>query len=206
MANERKIVKKVDNCVLYSDGTIRVDNVRASYPFIGKARAGENDDGKETSKFGIACMLPKSTHTAAKNLIKEHITALITEAKAKVPTDKWFLINGDDKEQEEYADHFILSTSESKRPSARHRDGSSMTPDEAADIIYGGCYVNVLIRPWYFAGKGANGKTYPKRICCGIVAVQFVRDGEPFGDGRVSDEGVFGAIDGDDDDNNDDGL
>ncbi len=151
-----------------------------------------------TKKFGVQGMLPKKTHVAAKDLIKEVIQKLCKDNDAKVATDKWFLANGDDKEQEEYAGYFIISTSETKRPTARKRDGSVMSPEEADESFYGGCWGNLLIRPWYFNGKAKNGKSYPKRVCAGIVSAQFVRDDEPFGEGRIDDEGVFDEVEGDD--------
>jgi hypothetical protein len=196
---ERTIVKKVENAVLYSDGTIRLDNVRLSFPHIGTPQENENDDGKKTFKYGVAGMLPKKTHIAAKDLCKEVIQKLMKDNDAKVATDKWFLANGDDKEQPEYAEHFIVATSESRRPTARKRNGEVMTPQEADDAFYGGCWGNLLIRPWYFNGKAkGSSKSYPKRVCCGIVAVQFLRDDDAFGEGRVTDEGVFDAAADDD--------
>ena len=36
---ERTIVKKVKNAVLYSDGTLRVTDIRISYPHLDKKRA-----------------------------------------------------------------------------------------------------------------------------------------------------------------------
>lgn len=197
---ERTIVKKVQNAVLYSDGTIRIDGVRCSYPHIGSPQENENDDGKKTLKYGVTGMLPKKTHVAAKDLCKEVINKLMKDNDAKVATDKWFLSNGDDKEQAEYADHFIVATSESRRPTARKRNGEVMTAEEADDAFYGGCWANILIRPWYFNGKAKGStKTYPKRICCGIVAVQFVRDDDAFGEGRVTDDGVFDEVSDDGD-------
>lgn len=196
----REIVKKVENAILYNDGTIRIDNVRLSFPHLAQPQENENDNGQTTKKFGVVGMLPKSTHGAAKDLIKQVIEKLISDNEAKVAKENWFLKNGDDKEQEEYAGHFIINTSESRRPAVRDRKGNLLEVDEIEQMFYGGCWGNLLIRPWYFNGKAKNSsKTYPKRISCGIVAVQFVRDDESFGQGRISDEGVFGAIgDGDD--------
>lgn len=203
---ERTVVKKVQDATLFSDGTIRLDNVRLSFPHIGEPQENENDDGKKQLKFGVVAMLPKKTHSAAKDLVKSVILKIIEDEETKVAVDKWFLTNGDDKEQEEYAGHFIISANETKRPTARKRNGEVMTPEEAEETFYGGCWGNVFIRPWYFNGKAKNGKTYPKRICAGLVAVQFVRDDEPFGEGRISDDGVFDQVEGDDGFSDDDGL
>lgn len=201
---QREVVTKVSNAVLYSDGTIRIDNVRASYPHLDKAFAGKNDKGEDTAaKFGIVGMLPKKTHTAAKELIKKVIQDIMKENDTKVSTDKWFLRDGDNHEQETYDDHWIVSARESRRPSVRDRKGTPLSEKEVADTIYGGCYVNILLRPWYQDGVKV-GKGYGKRINAGLVAVQFVRDGEAFGEGRIDDEGVFETVDDDDNGFNDD--
>jgi hypothetical protein len=196
---ERTIVKKVQNAILFSDGAIRIDNVRASYPHLDVPFESEGDDGKKKSQFTIDGMMPKDTHTAAKDLVKQVILDLIQKNDAKVPTDKWFLKNGDDSEKPEYEGMFIVKAAEKRRPSCRNRDGSQMTERQIADVIYGGCWVSVFIRPWYFNGKAANGKTYPKRILANLLAVQFVRNDDPFGEGRIDDEGVFDPVEGGDD-------
>jgi hypothetical protein len=188
MANERTVVKKVENAVLYSDGTIRIDNVRASYPHL--AEKFVDKDGT-VGKFGVVGLLPKDTHTAAKNLIKEQILKVIKDGGGdKVALDKWFLRDGDNGDKEEEAGNYVVKSSESKRPTCRKRNGEVMTVDEVESTIYGGCYVNILIRPWYQDGVKV-GKGFGKRVNAGIVAVQFNRDGEPFGDGRITDDGVW---------------
>jgi hypothetical protein len=197
---ERTVVKKVPNAVLYSDGCIRIDNVRASYPHLDAPWAGKNDDGddkKKKAKYGIVGLLPKDTHKQAKDLVKEAILHMLAENETKVSTDKWFLTDGDKGEKVEEEGHFKISARETKRPTCRNRDKTILDKDEVAEVIYGGCYVNILIRPWYQDGvKVAKG--YGKRINAGLVAVQFVRDGEPFGEGGIDDEGVFDDFEDDD--------
>lgn len=203
---ERSVVTKVTNAILYSDGTIKLENVRLSFPHIGTPQEQKNDAGEVEKSFGLVAMLPKKTHAAAKDLIKKTIQKISSDNDAKVATDKWFLADGDDKEREEYEGMFIVSASNRRnRPSARKRDGSVMTPAEADDMFYGGCWANVLIRPWYFNGKAKNGKNYPKRVLAGFVAVQFLRDDESFGEGRIDDEGVFDEVEDGNDGFEDDG-
>ena len=83
-------VKKVKNAILYKDSSgqllIRLDNVRLSFPFLGTPAEDENDDGTKVKKWRCVAMLPKKTHTAAKDLCKEVIQQLIKDNDAKVPT------------------------------------------------------------------------------------------------------------------------
>lgn len=205
---ERTVVSKVTNAVLYSDGTIRIDKVRFSYPHCDKPMESTGDDGQKKEQYSIVAMLPKETHTAAKDLVKKVIQDVMTKADAKVGSSFWFLKDGDkeaeeDDKKELYKGHFIVKAAEKRRPSVRKPDGSVMSEREIVDEIYGGMWGSVLIRPWYFNGKARNGKAYPKRVLSNFIACQKWKDDEPFGEGRVNDEGVF---DSQDDGGSGDGL
>ena len=189
----REVKTKVTNAVLYSDGCIRIDNVRASYPHLDKTYAKSEDGKPEDPKFSIVAMLEKATHVAAKDLCVKVIQELAAEKKTKVGKDKWFIKDGDESDKAEYEGYWTVSARESNRPSVRNRKGNVMSEQEIRDIIYAGCRVNVLIRPWY------QDNSYGKRVNAGLVAVQFVRDDEQIGEGRVNDDGVFEPIEGDDD-------
>lgn len=184
---KRQIVTRVSNCVLYDDGLIRIDKVRASYPHIDRAYAVEEGD---KPAFSITGLLLKSTHRAAKDLIKKRIEEIIVENKAKVPSDKWFLTDGDKTEKPEKQGHFCVSARESRRPSVRGADKQILSTDEITDLFYGGCDVTILIRPWF-----QNHKKFGKRVNAGLVAVQFVGDNDPFSENRISDDDVDDMLD-----------
>lgn len=197
---ERTVVSKVSNAVLYSDGSIRIDKVRFSYPHLDKPYESEGDDGQKKSSYSITAMLPKATHTAAKDLVKKVIQDLMTENDVKVGSGFWCLADGDklaeeDEGKELYAGHFIVKASEKRRPSVRKSNNETMSEREIEDEIYGGAWGSVYLRPWFFNGKARNGKTYPKRILANLIGVQKWKDDEPFGEGRISDDGVFDSQD-----------
>lgn len=196
--SQRTVLKKVENAVLYSDGTIRIDGVRASYPHLAEPFSKDGEKGK----YGITGIMPKETHRAAAKLVKSAIEEMMAANKTKVATDKWYFKDGDNTDKEEYEGAWIVSANESRAPAVRSRGGGKMTKEEVEEAFYGGCWVNILIRPWYQDGQKV-GKGYGKRINAGLVAVQFVRDDESFGDGRIDDEGVW---DEDGDDFEDDGF
>jgi len=203
-----KAVKEVKNAVLYKDADgnpyIKIENVRASYPYLGTPSEDESDDGGDKRKrWRIVLMLPKETHAEAKALVVEAIREVMGENK--VPKDRWFITDGDDKDDENMHGHWLISASDGKyRPKARDERGRVMDDiDDIDDKFYGGCWVSALIRPWYFDGKSRNSKKpLPKRVCAGINAVKFERDDKPFGSGRIDDGEVWGEDDsfGDDDD------
>lgn len=189
-----EIKKRVSNAILYTNGMIRIDNVRVSFPHLDKPY--ESDDGGKP-KFGIVGMLPKKTHVAAKDLIVLAINELLkSNDNAKVASDKRFIRNGDDQDREEYEGHWTVSAREDRRPAVRNQRGELIIEEsKIADMIYGGCYCNILIRPWYQDGQRV-GKGYGKRVNAGLVGVQFARDGDAFGEGRIDDTDAWDDISG----------
>lgn len=193
-----EVKKKVTNAILYTNGMIRIDNVRVSFPHLDKPKEGKDDNGNPTkAKFGIVGMLPKKTHVAAKELIVEAMNALLAaNDNPKVASDKKFIRNGDDQDREEYEGHWTVSAREERRPPVRNQRGEIVVEvEKIADMVYGGCFCNILIRPWYQDGQKV-GKGYGKRVNAGLVGVQFVRDGEAFGEGRIDDTDAWDDVSG----------
>lgn len=182
MAREIKFQGK--NIVVYEDGTVRIDNVRASYPHLAKAYKGDDQDGEP--KFSMVGFLEKSeAKSVVSALVKIRDEMLKEKNKgAKIPKDKFFMRDGDDSGKDEYADCYTINASETKRPSVRGRDKRVLGESEIESIIYAGCRVNVLIRPWWQDNK------FGKRINANLLAVQFNRDDEPIGEGRISEDEI----------------
>jgi len=223
-----RLLKTVKNAKLFQDGTdgpklILLERVRLSFPAIGHMKEEEDENGNKSKKYKATPMLPKATHVEAKDLFVEVMNELMKTNDVKIPPEYRCIKNGDDTEREEYEGHWIISASESRRPAARDAKGKLyLDPKEVSggdemeailnqidEVFYAGCYVNILIRPWYFNGT-AKGKTkkYPKRICAGVTAIQFFKDGERFSAGQIDDSSVWGdSNDGDSgNDGDDDGL
>lgn len=193
-AEPRTVVKDAGNAVLYSDGTILVKNVRASYPHLFKPYKGKEGDGK----YGIVGLMPKTPeYFPAKDLIRFHIRDMIHAQKLKdIPAANKFLRNGDDAAREEYENMFTINASETRRPQVRDNRRDPLTkkpavlkPGQDDDRIYAGCWVNILIRPWWM------NNDYGKKVNAGLVAVQFVKDDEAFGQGRISEEEIDDTFD-----------
>lgn len=194
----REIVKKGPNFVLYNDGCIRIDNVRASYPHLDKAWAKEETD---RAKFSLTGLADKETHEAVKTACVEIINKLCTERKlGKLGSAHKFIRNGDDEGKEECEGMWVIKASENadRRPACRDRKGNLVDQDKIAEMFYPGCYVNMLIRPW------AQDNKHGKKINANLIGVQFARDGERFGEGSVSDDDAWDDLGGDDDLSSDD--
>lgn len=194
----REIKKKVKNAILYTDGTIRISGVRFSYPHLKKPYKGDGDQGE--AKFGVVGLMPKKTHRAAKDLIKERIEELLKENKVKaLPADKKFLRDGDQSGKAEHEGHYTVSARESRRPPLRNRDNSVVEPEDADEVFQPGYWGDILIRPWYQNNK------FGKRVNAGLSSIQFVKKDEVFGEGRLSDEDLDDTFEdyGDPDDDDD---
>jgi hypothetical protein len=200
-----EIKKRAANVVWYTNGMIKIENVRFSYPHLDKPYSGKNPDGSQAGKpkFGIVGMLPKKTHAAAKELIVEAMNELLAankDGKGVTPTvssDKKFIRNGDDHEKADtYAGHWIVSAREERQPSVRDKQANLVTEPAAINkLIYGGAWGHIMIRPWYQDGQKV-GAGYGRRVNAGLVGVQFIRDDKPFGEGRVDDTDAWAAEDG----------
>lgn len=208
-------VKSGTNFVIYKHGEsklIKIENVRFSYPHFGAQKEDEDEQGNIKRSWQGVAMLSKQTHVAAKEAFVELMNELMTANEVKIAPEYRCIKNGDDKDDELMHGNWLISFSESgkNRPAVRNQKGELITDIEVIDDkFYGGCYGSVLLRPWYFNGKAKNkSKTYPKRICCGFNGVQFLRDGDPFGNGRINDEEAWGdesKSSGSSDSNDDDG-
>ncbi len=189
----REIVEEVQFCRLYSDGTLLVKELRLSYPNVLIPRKGMAENADKLS-FSVVGLAPKKTHLAAKNLIKKRIDQILKEANKGLPlaADRLFLRNGDLSGKPENVGMFTISAREqaARPPIIKGPDKSRWTAEKHAALIYGGCYGNLLIRPWYQPDKG-----YGKRVNAGLSAVQFLRDGEPFGEGRISEDDIDETFD-----------
>ena len=215
-------VKRGENFIIYKDRNdnpvIRIDKVRLSYAFLGNQREEENEAGEKTYAWSVNAMLPKETHTAAKNAVKEVIKQICDKNKFQVPQEKWFLSDGDGKVIEKTgkadeiaAGHWLVAMRDQKTaPVCRNGMKEKVTDrDEIDKMFYSGAWGHVLVRPWFFDGKAkGKTKTYPKRVSAGIAGVLFWKDDKRFGAGQIDDsdawddapesEGANNGIDADD--------
>lgn len=165
---------------------VKLTNVRLSFPSLFK-KASFN--GEEGTKYEATFLLPKSdvkTHKAVMDVIEE---CKVANKNTKVASDKLFIKDGDDIEYEGYAGHWAIKTSNNSRPTTINRDRSVVV--ESDEVFYAGCYVNAIIEPW------SQSNQYGKRINANLLGVQFVKDGEAFGNGPVDVSDEFDDIEED---------
>ena len=162
--------------------TITLKNVRLSFPSLFKKAVFQGNVGKHEATF----MFPK-TDTKTYDACIAAIEAIKKENKnAKVPDAKVFIKDGDDVEYDGCAGMWMVKASNGKRPTVINRDKSPITEED--EVMYAGCYVNAIIEPWF------QNNDFGKRVNANLLGVQFVKDGEPLGDGGTK----VGADDFDD--------
>lgn len=192
---ERTEVMRVPNAIRYSDGAILVKGVRFSYPHALTPQKGQPD--KVTGvvgadSFSIVGLMPKATHREAMQLIKKEIDAILLEKKATVKADFKFLRDGNASGKDDYLNHYTISCREkpTKPPIVRDTNGrDKLKVSDDGVKIYGGCWGNILLRPWW----QSNG--FGKRVNANFLACQIVpangRDASPLGEtSRISEEDV----------------
>ena len=152
---------------------ILLRDVRLAFPALWRRAVFGGEEGK----FGATFLLNKTTQADQIKVVSEGITTMCkADLKGvKLPPDKLCLRDGDASEYDGFGGHMSLKASNNGRPLVIHRDKSVITEDDG--IIYAGCYVNAQINLW------SQDNQWGKRVNANLLGVQFVRDGEPFGDG-----------------------
>lgn len=132
-------------------------------------------------------------HKVQLSALKQAINKLI-EAKwgANPPKDIKFCVgNGNDKEYDGYKDRIFVRSASKHRPVVADRGRNELTVDSQGQepkIPYAGSYVIGKITLW------AQDNAFGRRINSNLIAVQYVKDGTPFGPGSTDAETEFEAL------------
>jgi len=182
------------------DGTIKIMDVRLSYPHIFTPFQTEEDAAKgKKPKFSGKFIMPESTHGKEIEQLQRHLVQLQKDwFKVRLPGTNLFLKKGEDLAKPEYEGAYVVSASESIAPQVVGKKREPLK--ESDDLVYGGCIVHVLIRPWKQDNK------YGKKINANLIGVQYAGPGERFGQARPDINEHFDAEGGDDSGFDEDGF
>ena len=175
---------------------IMLKGVRLSYPtlFVPKIPKGSTEE-----KYSATFILDKKVHAELIKKIEAMIPRIaLTEFKKRVTLKHCCLHDGNEQpDTDGYGDDVMFirsSCKKNRRPSVIDADKSPLT--EADPRPYAGCYVNALVRLYAF-----KHDTGGYQVNASLLAVQFVKDGEPFGAAPVDTDAEFddesGATDAD---------
>jgi hypothetical protein len=153
------------------------------------------DDSGEDGKYMTNVLIPKTeTETI------EAIKGAIETAKKQAIVSKWGgkepkkldmpLRDGDEKDDDVYADHFYVNAKSNTRPGIVDKD---LTPIVDEEEIYSGVWAYVSVTFYGYDVSGNRG------IACGLNNIKKFKDDDKLG-GRVSAESDFADFDDEDDD------
>lgn len=163
---------------------ITLKNVRLSFPSLFKKSSFNGQEGKYEATF----LIPKSDEKTYK-AIMDMIESCKKDNKVKVASDKLCIKDGDEIEYDGYEGHWAVKASNNSRPLVINRDKTPLVEED--EVVYAGCYVNARIEAW------AQNNQYGKRINANLLGVQFVKDGDPFTDGKTASTDDFDELEDD---------
>lgn len=169
---------------------LTLPDVRLSFPCLWTPEAME--EGKEP-QFEATFLFDNGQHAKLLDYIDELLDRVaLNEWKKKVNFKRCLRDGNERSDTDGYGDgtSFLCARNKS-RPGVVDRRLNPTT--EADGLIYGGCYVNATVR--FFAWEH---KTGGKGVSAQLRAVQYLREGVPFGAGPVDATKEFEALDSDD--------
>jgi len=187
---------------------IYLSDVTLSFPHLVEARA-PSENPSATKKFSGDFIMPQAhpgfaqfwqvVNALALEKWKENTPAIMqliqNDRKARCYGSGNEKINNKTfKPYDGYDGMVFISANNERQPQMIQLDGAPVDPANTmaamalARKLYGGCKVNVAVKPWVQENRHGRG------IRCDLIAIQFAGDGTPFGEGAPDLTGVFGAV------------
>ena len=189
-------------------GIIYLTDVRLSFPHLLQAHASaEGAEPKFAADFILTPGNPgyEAVRARAWQLAQEKWADIAPQIFAQIEADRKLRNYGNETEKLDkktmqplngYTGNLWIMANNKYQPQIVGTDGqvidaaNTMAVQAAAQKLYGGCYVNAAIRPWL------QDNQFGRAVRTDLVGIQFLRDGEPFGQGTPDISGGFGAIQG----------
>lgn len=189
---------------------IFLSNVRLSFPHLAEPqRKVSPETGKERVSYsGDFIMAPD--HPGFKQFMAKVNDMALTKWKEHAGTvmsminaDRKLRCYGDGSQKvnsktfqtyDGYAGQVFITAGRDQPPQIIQPDGTPVDPTNSMAYqaltrnMYGGCRVNVAVKPWLQENKHGRG------VRCDLVAVQFAGDDKAFGEGAVDASSMFGAV------------
>lgn len=167
---------------------ITLNDVRLSFPQLWTPKAMEGSESEP--KFSATFILDNTKHAATLDLIDATMDKLALDHwKKKVPFKRCLKDGNEKADKDGYGDGVsFINASRKTRPAVVDRD-PAIPVTEADGKVFAGCYVNAVIRLW------VQDNRFGKRVNAELLCVQYYREGEAFGAGKVNAEEEFRKID-----------
>lgn len=182
---------------------------RISFPWIVEPQVKKNDKGVDVASYNCDVIMTPNDPAFAKfiALVQQMAVEKWKEnagvALQKINSDRKTRCYGQGEEKTStktfqvhagYAGHVYIGARSDRQPQIIGSDGRQIDPTNTLQVravaskIYGGCFANVVVKPWLQQNDKGIG------IRCDLVAIQFAKDGEPLGAGAADTTGMFGAV------------
>lgn len=197
---------------------ILLSDVILSFPNIVKPQENKNEDGSVRYSHNCAFLMPP-THPAVQQFM-QRFAVLAAEKWRENAQAVMNMVQQTKKQRcygmgEEalnattavpyagYPGNFYINAGRENRPQLIDSQGVPLDPSsptyemqyqQLARQMYGGCRVNAVIKPWIQMANAQRKTAHGVR--CDLVAIQFFKDGTPFGEAPVNVTGMFGAVGG----------
>lgn len=189
---------------------IYLSNVRLSFPHIAEPQRQKNETtGVERVAYNADfVMVPdhegfkqfmQRVAVLAQEKWKEHASVVLGMIQNERKTRCYG--RGEEKVNKKtfqpydgYAGMVYISASRDTMPQIIDPSGKPVDPINTMAVqalarkMYGGCRVNVAVKPWMQDNKHGRG------VRADLVAIQFAADDKPFGEGATDVSGIFGAV------------
>lgn len=193
---------------------IFLSSVRLSFPHIAEPQERVNEQtGKKTVSYNAEFLMPQD-HPGFQQFMRRYGELAVDKAKEHaqavmnmIQQDRKARCFGRGEEKvnkktfqpyDGYANNVYITAGKDQPPQMIQIDGTPVDPTNTmqyqalARKMYGGCRVNVAVKPWWQNPNPA--KQYGHGIRCDLVAIQFAADDTPFGEGAVDASNLFGAV------------
>jgi hypothetical protein len=193
-----------------SEDVIFLSNVRISFPHLVEPQRKVNAvTGKERISYNGDFIMP-ADHSGYAQFMARY-AALAGEKWKEHANTVMQMIHGDRKSRcygsgaervskktfqpyDGYAGMVYITAGRDIPPQIIQADGKAIDPantmvyQQLTRKIYGGCRVNVAVKPWLQDNESGRA------VRCDLIAIQFYQDDAPFGEGNVDASGMFGAV------------
>ena len=182
---------------------VKLEKVRISFPQLIEATRAKGYPTSEPKFSADFLLVPDHPGFAKfmvefKNLLVEKYKDKAPHVKALIDADRGKRCYGKGEERIDkttfttlvgYENHVYITAKNSNAPQLFMHNGQPATEAQykaEARKIYGGCFVNAVVRPWL--------QNSDEAVRCDLMGVQFYSDGEAFGEGSVDASGMFSAV------------
>jgi hypothetical protein len=188
---------------------IYLSDCRLSFPNLAEPQKQRNEQtGAERISYNCELIMPRDHQgyaqfmqvyaRAIQGVFKEHANSVMQ----MIQNDRKSRCFGAGEEKvnkktfqpyDGYPGMVFITAGSKNPPQVIQGDGTPVDPTNTmayqalARKLYGGCRVNAAVKPWVQKNSHGNG------IRCDLIAIQFLRDDKPFGEGAVDVSGMFGA-------------